>query len=94
MVKEVQLQRSGLLGWFQEPWLVTAIKGYVKWPSSTWRAKFSVLPSLLHAHEAEAMKELLRGVPEEFDEDVDGVDKMLGPDRDVYISRAYRSIRL
>lgn len=75
--EDLQLQRRGLLGWFQQPWLVSAVVGYVKWPLSKWRAKFSILPSLLSPGEADAMKALLQAAPEDFDEDIDGVDKMV-----------------
>ena len=47
-------------------------------PLSKWRAKFTILPSLLTSGEADAMKALLQAAPEEFDEDIDGVDKILG----------------
>jgi len=33
---------------------------------------------LLRPEEADEMKALLRAAPEDFDEDIDGVDKMLG----------------
>ena len=37
-----------------------------------------MLPQLVEPSEAEALKTLLRGAPEEFDEDVDGVDRRPG----------------
>lgn len=52
-------------------------------PLSNWRARFSILPSLLRPEEADEMKALLRAAPEDFDEDIDGVDKMLGVQRPV-----------
>lgn len=49
----------------------------IRRPLSKWRAKFSILPSLLSPGEADAMKALLQAAPEDFDEDIDGVDKIL-----------------
>ncbi|CAJ1390655.1 unnamed protein product [Effrenium voratum] len=75
--EELTLSRPGVWGFFQEPWLGRAVVGHVKWPGASWRAKFTVLPSLIAKQEAEAMKEPLIAAPEDFDEDIDGVDRMV-----------------
>ena len=62
---------------FGERWLGTVVSGSVKWPLSGWRANFHLLPSLIKTQEAAAMKELLVQAPDDFDEDLDGVDKMV-----------------
>ena len=53
------------------------VSGSVKWPVFAWRANFHLLPSLVKQEEAAAMKELLVEAPDDFDEDIDGVDKMV-----------------
>ena len=63
--------------WRRETWLGTVVSGSVKWPVSTWRANFHLLPSLVTSDEAVAMKQLLVDSPNDFDEDIDGVDKMV-----------------
>lgn len=58
-------------------WRGTLVAGSIQWPNSEWRAQFSVLPSLIRPHEAEAMKGVLKSALDEFDEDKDGVDEMI-----------------
>lgn len=58
-------------------------------PLSKWRAKFSILPSLITAGEADAMKSLLRAAPDDFDEDIDGVDKLLATTRELVKSMVW-----
>lgn len=58
-------------------WRGTLVNGSVKWPTSEWRAQFSVLPALIRPQEAEAMKTGLQDALDEFDEDRDGVDNMI-----------------
>ena len=61
----------------RKKWMGTVVSGSVKWPVSGWKAKFHLLPSLIRNQEAAAMKQLLVDAPDEFDEDTDGVDKMV-----------------
>mmetsp|Transcript_76212 Transcript_76212/g.137542 ORF Transcript_76212/g.137542 Transcript_76212/m.137542 type:complete len:167 (+) Transcript_76212:19-519(+) len=78
--QDIELRDRGLLARFfgpREDWRGTAVSGSVRWPVAGWRAHFQVLPSLVLPHEALAMKEILLDAPDQFDEDVDGVDKIL-----------------
>lgn len=46
-LEDVQLQRRGLLGWFEQPWLVSAVVGYVKWCLAGNRSSFSVFAAAI-----------------------------------------------
>jgi len=46
-LEDVQLQRRGLLGWFEQPWLVSAVVGYVKWCLGGNRSSFSVFAAAI-----------------------------------------------
>eukprot|EP00443_Scrippsiella_acuminata_P065798 CAMPEP_0115517506 /NCGR_PEP_ID=MMETSP0271-20121206/77353_1 /TAXON_ID=71861 /ORGANISM="Scrippsiella trochoidea, Strain CCMP3099" /LENGTH=236 /DNA_ID=CAMNT_0002948283 /DNA_START=13 /DNA_END=721 /DNA_ORIENTATION=- len=72
-VRDVELKPEA--GW-GPAWKGTHISGSVQWPV-VWYANFNVLPSLVRPDEAEAMKRILEQVPDDFDEDRDGVDKMI-----------------
>mmetsp|Transcript_89976 Transcript_89976/g.160153 ORF Transcript_89976/g.160153 Transcript_89976/m.160153 type:complete len:548 (+) Transcript_89976:45-1688(+) len=76
--REIELRPRGFMGyWFGEVWLGMAVAGSVQWPLAQWRASFNVLPALIRPEEAAAMKNLLVEAPDDFDEDIDGVDKMI-----------------
>jgi len=75
LVTETQdLKLGGTLAY---SWHGTFFAGTIKWPGSTWKAHFNLLPSLLRPEEAEAIKSILADAQDEFDEDRDGVDEMI-----------------